>query len=49
LDKIDGLGPKLKQKLLLHFTSPENISNATEEQIAQIVGSKLAKKIKVAL
>ncbi len=46
LDKIPGLGHKLKQKLLRHFSSPENISNATEDQIAALVGVKLAKKIK---
>jgi len=46
LDDIIGVGPKTKKKLLNHFGSVKNIKEATETEIAKVVSSKLAKKIK---
>ena len=46
LDDIEGVGTVLKKKLLTQFGSLKNIQNASEENIAYIVGKKLAKKIK---
>jgi len=45
LDDIDGIGPITRNKLLTHFGSVENIKKASNEEITQIVGKKLAKKI----
>lgn len=46
LDKIEGIGPNKKQKLLLKFGSVQKIREASLTEIAEIVGSKLAEKIK---
>jgi len=45
LDDIEGIGPITRNKLLTHFGSVENIKKASNEEIIQIVGKKLAKKI----
>ncbi len=45
LDDIEGVGPITRNKLLNHFGSVDNIKNSTLEEISQIVGNKLAKKI----
>jgi len=46
LDVVDGIGPIHKKKLLKSFGSVENIRKAPVQEIAEIVGEKLAKKIK---
>jgi len=45
LDDISGIGPARKRKLLTFFGSVKEIRKASEEQIADIVGSSLAKVI----
>ena len=42
LDNAPGIGPVLKQKLLAHFKSVKRIREATEPQIAEIIGPKKA-------
>ena len=42
LDNAPGIGPVLKQKLLAHFKSVKRIREATESQLAEIVGPKKA-------
>ena len=49
LDEIPGVGEKTRERLLLHFGSVARIAAATEEEIAALVGPKLASKIKEAL
>ena len=49
LDEIPGVGEKTRERLLLHFGSVARIAAATEEEIAALVGPKLALKIKEAL
>ena len=49
LDEIPGVGEKTRERLLLHFGSVARIAAATEEEIAALVGPKLAAKIKEAL
>jgi excinuclease ABC subunit C len=46
LSDIKGLGPKSVQKLLRHFKSVERIAQASEEDIAILIGPALAAKIK---
>ncbi|MCC6643790.1 excinuclease ABC subunit UvrC [Candidatus Peregrinibacteria bacterium] len=46
LENIAGIGKKLTQKLFRQFGSVENLRNQSEEEIAKIVGLKLAQKIK---
>lgn len=46
LDTIPGLGPELKKKLLTHFGSPEGVKQATMHELAQVIGNKLAQRIK---
>ena len=45
LDDISGIGPARKRKLLTFFGSVKEIKKASEEQIADVVGSSLAKVI----
>jgi len=45
LDDIEGVGPITRNKLLNHFGSIDNIKKSTLEEISQIVGKKLAKKM----
>ncbi len=49
LDTIEGIGPELKIKLLQAFGSPEGLKQATMYEISQVVGHKLAMKIKTKL
>ena len=49
LDTIFGLGPEMKSQLLRRFGSPDAIKSASEEEIAEIVGPKIAKKLKETL
>jgi len=42
LDQIPGIGPKRRKLLLKEFGSMRNIKRATEEQLKEIVGVKLA-------
>lgn len=46
LEEIQGVGKLLTQKLLKKFGSVENLKNQPEEEIAKIVGTKVAVKIK---
>jgi len=46
LDGIPGLGPASKKKLRLAFETVEDLKKASEEELAAVVGSKLAKDIK---
>ncbi len=45
LDDIEGIGPVTRNKLLNHFGSVDNIRKSTLEEISQIIGEKLAKKV----
>ena len=45
IDSIYGLGPKSKKKLLLHFGSVRKIRAASEDEVANVVGKKLAEEI----
>jgi len=45
LDEIKGIGEKRKRDLIRHFGSVRAIRQATVEQIAQIVGAKLAQQV----
>jgi excinuclease ABC subunit C len=42
LDLIPGLGPKAKKKLLTYFGSVHKIQEASQVQLEQVVGEKLA-------
>ena len=46
LDSVPGLGPKAKKKLLTYFGSVHKIQEASQVQLEQIVGEKLAVTIK---
>jgi excinuclease ABC subunit C len=49
LEDISGIGKMLTQKLLRKFGSVDNIKNQPESEIAKVVGTKIALKIKSAL
>lgn len=49
LNDIPGVGERTEQRLLLHFGSVARIAAASQEEIADLVGPRLAQKIKVAL
>jgi len=49
LDSIPGLGPKAKKKLLTYFGSVHKIQEASQVQLEQVVGEKLAAGIKTHL
>ena len=49
LRSIKGVGEQTEQRLLMHFGSVARIAAAPEEDIASLVGSSLAKKIKESL
>ncbi len=49
LDNIQGIGPKTKQILLKAFKSVKRIREASEEELANVVGTAKAKAIKTAL
>lgn len=46
LDKIEGIGPAKKRKLIQKFGTIENIKAAETDDIAPVVGRNLAEKIK---
>lgn len=46
LDTIMGIGPKLKKRLLTHYGSVEKIRAASQVDLEQIAGEKVAKAIK---
>lgn len=46
LDEIPGIGPKLRKKLLQKFGSLAAIRQASLEDLSQVIGKKLAQKIK---
>ena len=45
LQKIKGIGEKTAEKLLKHFGSTKKVREATELEIAEIVGEKMAKLV----
>ena len=45
LDDISGIGPARKRKLLIFFGSVQELEKASEEQIAEVVGSSSAQNI----
>ncbi|MBD8488327.1 excinuclease ABC subunit C [Echinicola sp. CAU 1574] len=45
LDQIEGIGPQTTNKLLQHYKSVKKIREASEEEIAEIIGNDKAKKI----
>jgi excinuclease ABC subunit C len=49
LDHINGIGPKTKELLLLHFKSVNKIKEASEITLAQLIGNKKAALLKAAL
>ena len=49
LDDIPGIGPKTRELLLKHFKSLKRIREATEPQLAAIIGPSKAKALKEAL
>ena len=46
LENIAGVGTKTIEKLLQHFSSVSRIKLATQKEIEQVVGEKIAEKIK---
>lgn len=46
LDAIMGVGPKTKKKLIVEFGSIKRIREASQEELAKVVGENIAKKIK---
>jgi excinuclease ABC subunit C len=49
LDDIPGIGPKRKTALLAKYKSLEAIRKANQEELAQMIGPKAAKELKVRL
>ncbi len=46
LDEVEGIGPKIKAKLLQHFKSPSEIEEAAIDELVIIAGVKLATAIR---
>jgi excinuclease ABC subunit C len=46
LDSIPGIGPKKKKALIKKFGSVQGIKSASQEEIAEIIGPKLAENIR---
>ena len=46
LENITGVGAKTIEKLLQHFSSVSRIKLATQKEIEQVVGEKIAEKVK---
>jgi excinuclease UvrABC nuclease subunit len=42
LDNINGIGPKIKELLLLHFKSVQKIKDAKPSILIQLIGEKKA-------
>lgn len=49
LDKIPGVGPKLKKRLLTYFGSVQKVREAPQAVLEQIAGEKIALRIKEGL
>jgi len=49
LDEVPGIGPKRKRELLRRFGSLERIRTAPEEELAAVVGKKLAQTLRAYL
>ncbi len=49
LDGIPGIGPKRKAKLLGKYKSLDDIREATQTELARIIGRKAAKELKTRL
>jgi excinuclease ABC subunit C len=49
LDNIEGIGPKTKELLLLHFKSVQKIKLASKEILSNLVGEKKAAILLAAL
>lgn len=47
LEGFPGIGPKTAKKLLNSFSSLENIFNASEKQLSEIIGSKTSEFIRI--
>ncbi len=45
-DEVPGIGPKTRQELIKAFKSLKRIKEATEEDLAAVVGAAKAKKVK---
>ena len=45
LDKIKGIGPQTKKKLLAHFKSIKRIKEATPEELEKLIGKSKAEQI----
>ena len=46
LDEVPGIGPVTRKKLLKTFGSVRGVSEATEDDLASVLGSKKAKVLK---
>jgi excinuclease ABC subunit C len=46
LEQAPGIGPKTVQKLLEHFGSAERVRQATEEELAAVVGRAAARRLR---
>ena len=46
LDRVPGIGEKTVMKLLRHFGSLERVREAPEEELAQVAGRAIARKLK---
>lgn len=46
IERIPGVGPKTRTKLLRHFSSIKSIQGATYDELSVIVGPRLARQIK---
>lgn len=49
LDDIPGIGPKTRQKLIKYFGSLKGVSQASQLELAEIIGQSKAQKIKAEL
>ena len=49
LAQIPGIGEKPASKLLRHFGSLDRVREATEEEIASVIGKAAARKLRIAL
>jgi excinuclease ABC subunit C len=49
LARIPGIGEKTAAKLLRHFGSLERVRDASEEEIATVIGKAAARKVRTAL
>ena len=46
LEKIPGIGPKTVKKLFEHFGSADRIRQATEDELAKVVGRAAARRVR---